>query len=83
MVVVDAVARYVGGVLSSDSLSEESHSNGLLEYPQYTRPQVFEGLEVPSVLLSGNHEEIRKFREKMAIEETTKRREDMIKKWKK
>lgn len=83
MVVVDAVARHVGGVLSSDSLSEESHSNGLLEYPQYTRPQVFEGLEVPSVLLSGNHEEIRKFREKMAIEETKKRRGDMIEKWKK
>ena len=83
MVVVDAVSRYVSGVISKDSLEEESHSNGLLEYPQYTRPNVFMGLEVPSVLLSGNHEEIRKFRRQAALEETKKRREDMFEKWKK
>ncbi len=83
MVMVDAICRYVKGVLNEQSLLEESHSNGLLEYPQYTRPNVFMGIEVPSVLLSGNHEEIRKFRERMSIEETKKRREDMLKKWKK
>ena len=79
MVVVDAIARNVEGVLSSDSLSEESYSNGLLEYPQYTRPQVFEGLEVPAVLLSGNHEEIRKWRQQKSIEITKQRRGDMLK----
>lgn len=83
MVVVDAVSRYVGGVISKDSLEEESHSNGLLEYPQYTRPNVFMGHEVPPVLLSGNHEEIKKFRIKAALMETKKRREDMFEKWKK
>ena len=83
MVVVDAVSRYVGGVISRDSLEEESHSNGLLEYPQYTRPNVFMGHEVPPVLLSGNHEEIKKFRIKAALMETKKRREDMFEKWKK
>ncbi len=66
MVVVDAVSRYVSGVISKDSLEEESHTSGLLEYPQYTRPNVFMGLEVPPVLLSGNHEEIRKFRRQAA-----------------
>ena len=83
MVVVDAVARHVEGVLSKDSLCEESHASGLLEYPQYTRPANFMGHKVPEVLLSGNHEEIRKFREQMAIEETKQKREDMFNKWKK
>ena len=83
MVVVDAVSRYVSGVISRDSLEEESHSNGLLEYPQYTRPNVFMGHEVPPVLLSGNHEEIKKFRIEAALMETKKRREDMFEKWKK
>ena len=83
MVVVDAVSRYVGGVISKDSLEEESHTSGLLEYPQYTRPNVFMGHEVPPVLLSGNHEEIKKFRIKAALMETKKRREDMFEKWKK
>ena len=83
MVLVDAVSRYVEGVISKESLEEESHSNGLLEYPQYTRPKNFMGLEVPSVLLGGNHAEIKKFRENAAIEETKKRREDLFNKWKK
>ncbi len=79
MVVVDAIARNIEGVLARNSLDEESHSNGLLEYPQYTRPQVFQGLEVPEVLLSGNHEEIRKWREQKSIEITKLRRGDMLK----
>ncbi|MGN0748591.1 MAG: tRNA (guanosine(37)-N1)-methyltransferase TrmD [Christensenellales bacterium] len=79
MVVVDAIARNIEGVLARNSLDEESHSNGLLEYPQYTRPQVFQGLEVPEVLLSGNHEEIRKWREQKSVEITKLRRGDMLK----
>ena len=79
MVVVDAIARNIEGVLARNSLDEESHSNGLLEYPQYTRPQVFQGLEDPEVLLSGNHEEIRKWREQKSVEITKLRRGDMLK----
>ena len=79
MVVVDAIARNIEGVLARNSLDEESHSNGLLEYPQYTRPQVFQGLEDPEVLLSGNHEEIREWREQKSVEITKLRRGDMLK----
>lgn len=63
MVIADAVARYVPGVITAESLEEESFSGDSLEYPQYTRPRVFRGLEVPSVLLSGNHAAIKKWRE--------------------
>lgn len=80
MAIIDAVARHVEGVLEKTSLEEESHTNGLLEYPQYTRPRKFMGHEVPDVLLSGNHEEIRKWREKKSFEETEKYRKDLIKK---
>ena len=62
MAVTDAVLRYVDGVINGDSLLEESFSNGLLEYPQYTHPQEYRGLKVPEVLLSGNHAEINKWR---------------------
>ena len=79
MVVVDAIARNIEGVLARNSLDEESHSNGLLEYPRYTRPQVWQGLEVPEGLLSGNHEEIRKWREQKSVEITKLRRGDMLK----
>ena len=81
MVLTDAVSRYVDGVLSSEeSTSEESFSNGLLEYPQYTRPQNFKGLEVPEVLLNGHHENIRKWREQRALEKTKRVRPDLLKK---
>lgn len=63
MVITDAVCRYVPDVITKESLSEESFSGDTLEYPQYTRPRVFRGLEVPEVLLSGNHAEIKKWRE--------------------
>lgn len=79
MVLVDAVSRYVDGVLSEDSINEESFSNGLLEYPQYTRPEVFEGMEVPDVLLSGNHQNIEKWRKEKALEITKVKRPDLIK----
>ena len=77
-VIVDAVYRLVDGVISSDSLTEESHSDGLLEYPQYTRPEVFKGMKVPEELLSGNHELVRKWRLKKRIEKTMRMRPDMI-----
>lgn len=79
MVVVNAVARYVDGVLGSDqSVEEESFSDGLLEYPQYTRPAVFEGRAVPDVLLSGNHQNVEKWRKQKQIEITRGRRPDLL-----
>ncbi|MBQ0017108.1 MAG: tRNA (guanosine(37)-N1)-methyltransferase TrmD [Clostridiales bacterium] len=80
MVFVDAVSRYVDGVISSESTKEESFSNNLLEYPQYTKPQEFMGLKVPDVLVSGNHKEIAKWREQKSIEITKLRRPDLLKK---
>ena len=80
MAIIDAISRNIEGVLKEESLNEESHTNGLLEYPQYTRPQNFMGIEVPNVLVSGNHQKIKKWRENKAIEETTKYRKDLLKK---
>ena len=78
MVTVNALARYVDGVLGSEqSVEEESFSNGLLEYPQYTRPAVFEGLCVPDVLLSGNHQKVDEWRKQRQIEITRQRRPDL------
>lgn len=79
MAIVDSLLRFVPGVLKEDSLEEESFSNGLLEYPQYTRPQVFEGLAVPDVLLSGNHQEIAKFRHAESLKKTQRVRPDLLK----
>ncbi len=64
MIVVDAVSRLLPGVLAADSTQEESHTSGLLEYPQYTRPPEFRGWRVPDVLLSGHHEQIARWRRK-------------------
>lgn len=80
MVIIDALCRFVDGVISNDSLQEESFSNNLLEYPQYTRPSVFRGLSVPDVLLSGNHQEIAAWRREQALEKTKKLRPDLLKK---
>ncbi len=77
-VIIDAVYRLVDGVISSESLEEESYSDGLLEYPQYTRPEVFEGKGVPDVLLSGHHENIRKWRLKMRLAKTLRVRPDLV-----
>ena len=79
MVLIDSVSRYVEGVLKEDSIKEESFSNGLLEYPQYTRPEVFEGMKVPEVLLSGHHENIEKWRKEKSLEITKKKRPDILK----
>lgn len=80
MVIIDALCRFVEGVISNDSLQEESFSNNLLEYPQYTRPSLFRGLSVPEVLLSGNHKEIAAWRREQALEKTKKLRPDLLKK---
>lgn len=79
LVVMDAVSRMIPGVLGNESSAEEESFSGMwLEYPQYTRPRVFHGQEVPEVLLSGNHEQIRKWRLKEAIRTTLERRPDLI-----
>ena len=81
LVVVDAVARLIPGVLGSqDSAGTDSHSNGLLEYPQYTRPDIYQDWQVPPVLLSGNHGEITQWRRQQAILRTAKRRPDLLEK---
>ena len=77
-VIIDAVYRLVEGVISSESLQEESYSGGLLEYPQYTRPEVYQGMTVPEVLLSGHHENIRKWRLEKRLAKTLANRPDMI-----
>lgn len=78
IVLVDAVSRLVPGVLTEGSASEESHSNNLLEYPQYTRPPEFRGWGVPDVLLSGHHANIVRWRRKEAIRKTRQRRPDLF-----
>ena len=79
MAVVDAVARYVDGVIKGESLEQESFASGMLEYPHYTRPQEFKGLKVPEVLLSGNHAKINEWREKKSLEITKRNRPDLLK----
>lgn len=80
MVVVDALLRFVPGVLGSGtSALTDSFSDGMLEYPQYTRPVVFEGIPVPEVLLSGHHANIEKWRREKALELTAERRPDLLK----
>ena len=79
LVVMNAVSRYIDGVLgSAESTVEESFSSGLLEYPHYTRPQVYRGLSVPDVLVSGNHQEVDAWRAKKALEITRERRPDLL-----
>ena len=80
MVLIDSVSRYIEGVINQDSIQEESFSNGLLEYPQYTRPEVFEGEKVPDVLLSGHHKNIEKWRRDKSIEITKIKRPDLLNK---
>jgi len=81
MAVVDATCRMIDGVLKEEeSYSDESHYSGLLEYPQYTRPAVWNGLEVPEVLLNGNHKLICEWKRKMSLTTTYKKRKAMLKK---
>ena len=78
MVIIDCLSRFVDGVITKDSLIDESFSNGLLEYPQYTRPQNFMGLEVPEVLVSGNHQQVDKWRREQSIKRTKEVRSDLL-----
>ena len=80
MVLIDSVSRYIDGVLAEDSTTNESFSNGLLEYPQYTRPEVFEGKEVPEVLKSGHHQNIEKWRREQSLKRTLEKRPDLLEK---
>lgn len=81
LIIIDAVSRLIPGVLGGEnSTREESFEEGLLEYPHYTRPRVFEGEEVPSVLLSGDHEKIRIWRRTKSLQRTLERRPDLLKK---
>ena len=79
MVLIDAVSRYVPTVLgSTQSVADDSHSQGLLEYPQYTRPSIIDGYSVPSILLSGNHAEIDQWRRTQALDRTREMRPDLL-----
>lgn len=80
MVLIDSVSRYVEGVLTQGSTQEESFSSGLLEYPQYTRPEEFKGVKVPDVLQSGHHQNIEKWRRIKAIETTYIKRPELLEK---
>ena len=79
MVLIDSVSRYIAGVLNEASTKEESFSSNLLEYPQYTRPEEFRGKKVPEVLISGHHENIKKWRDEKSLEVTKKKRPDLLK----
>ena len=80
MVLIDSVSRYIEGVLKEESIKEESFSNGLLEYPQYTRPEIFEGEKVPEILLSGHHQKIEQWRKQKSLEITKSKRPDLLEK---
>ena len=79
MVLIDGISRHVEGVLKKDSINEESFSKGILEYPQYTKPKVFLGKEVPEILLSGHHLNIEKWRQEKGKENTYKKRPNLLK----
>ena len=80
LVLADVVCRMIPGVLSEEEcFTEESHYNGLLEYPQYSRPRVWQGREVPEILLSGHHENIRKWRREQQLLRTAKKRPELLK----
>ena len=78
LAVIDATYRLVDSVICAESLDEESFSDGLLEYPQFTRPEVFDTMKVPEVLLSGHHEQIRLWRLEKRVEKTMRERPDLI-----
>lgn len=78
MVLIDSVSRYVGGVLKKGSTQDESFSDGILEYPQYTKPEIFEEMRVPEVLLSGHHENINKWRRREALRNTYNKRKELL-----
>jgi len=80
MVITDSITRLLDGVIDSDSHLNDSFNNNLLDYPTYTKPRVYRGMEVPEVLLSGNHKEIEKYRKEEALKRTKERRPDLLEK---
>lgn len=80
MILVDVIARLIPGVIQEESVLEDSLSDGLLKYPQYTKPRSYKGYDVPDVLLSGHHEEIAKWRQEMSLLTTSKKRPDLLEK---
>lgn len=80
-VLMDSIIRLIPGVINEESLNEESHTNNLLEYPQYTKPDDFRGRKVPDILKTGNHKKIADFRKKESIRITKKNRPDLLKKY--
>jgi tRNA (guanine37-N1)-methyltransferase len=78
MVVIDAVTRLLPGVIDAASKAEESHQQGIVEYPHYTRPAIFRGLEVPAVLLSGHHAQIARWRREQSLRRTSRLRPDLL-----
>ena len=80
MIIIDAVSRLVDGVISSDSIKDETFNNNLLEYPQYTRPAIYDGHAVPDVLISGHHAKIEEFKKYESIKRTYKYRPDLLEK---
>jgi tRNA (guanine37-N1)-methyltransferase len=78
LVVIDAVIRLLPGAIEAESVADESFSDGLLEYPQYTRPPVFRGMEVPAVLTSGDHGAVARWRHEQAVARTRERRADLL-----
>ncbi len=78
LVLIDTVSRFVKGVLKEGSADNETFENGLLEYPQYTRPEIFHGVKVPDVLISGNHQEIDKWKNEQSIKLTQEKRIDLL-----
>ncbi|MDD2445468.1 MAG: tRNA (guanosine(37)-N1)-methyltransferase TrmD [Clostridia bacterium] len=81
LAIIDSISRYIPNVISENSLDEESFSNELLEYPQYTRPQEFQGLKVPEVLISGNHQKVNEWRKEQSLKITKERRNDLYNKY--
>ena len=81
MAVIDTVSRLIPGVLANEgSYENESHFNGLLEYPQYTRPPIWNGHEIPEILISGHHANIEKWKREQSLLNTLKKRPDMLEK---
>ncbi len=79
MIMIDSITRLIDGVISKDSLEDESFNNNLLDYPTYTKPAEYRGLKVPDVLLSGDHAKIKEYREKERLKKTQEKRPDLLK----
>ena len=80
MVITDAIVRLVDGVIEEESHENDSFNNNLLDYPTFTKPRVYRGMEVPEVLLSGNHKKIEQYRREEQIKKTRERRPDLLEK---